>query len=1061
MLLSRQREANYQMFNLGKRWRFSLGLLLSLLILGLVSTLIVEWLWFQSLGYGGAFQVRVALYGLIWVITLSGTALFLGVNLRLAQRLRYSYPATSPPAGDRSVASPRNRRSPPTTYHPGSLSLWQIFLSFALGAILIGLLLMHYGQEAVAYWYPEKQLTSHTPSLPRAFSLTAIAQMLQTWVIQPWQILAAVAGGVCLLIAPLRTVSAIALLLGLCLGTTLAGSWTHVLLYFHTKAFGQVDPLFHLDLSTYLFRLPLWELLSFWLLGLSLYALIAVFLVYILSGNSLSQGRFIGFSPAQQRHLCGVGSCFFLVSAFSYWLSRYELLFSDRGVTYGASYTDITVQLPVNTLLSVGAGVLAILLLWQVLEGQQPLPLPKLLQPSRRSVRRLGGSPSPQSSPLSGGLSSPPPGREPWQPVHLLAVGLLTYLILVVSLGYGLPVLVQRLDVQPNELARERPYILRSLEFTRQAFDLQNTETRTFLPEGQLTVQDLLKNDATIRNIRLWDERPLLQTNRQLQQIRLYYRFYDADIDRYRIRQTNGRDELQQVLIAARELDYSSVPAQAQTWVNEHLVYTHGYGFTLSPVNTVGQAGLPFYFVRDIGSDTTVEGNGALQVSGPEIRDSIPIGQPRIYYGELTDTYVMTNTRMQEFDYPSGDDNVYTTYTGRGGVAIGSLWRRLLFALYLRDWQMLFTRNFTPDTRVLFRRNIQTRVKTLAPFLHLDRDPYLVVADADLHLPANNPQAAVWAKQPKTDKNYLYWMIDAYTVSDRYPYSDPGSQPFNYIRNSVKVVVDAYNGSVYFYVADPTDPLIQAWNEIFPGFFQPLTHLPATLRSHIRYPIDLFNVQSERLLSYHMRDAQVFYNREDQWRVPSEIYGDETQPVAPYYLIMKIPQETSEEFILLHPFTPIGRNNLIAWFAGRSDGHNYGKRLLYQFPKERLIYGPEQIEARINQDPIISQQISLWNRRGSRVIQGNLLVIPIEQSLLYVEPLYLEAERNSLPTLARVIVAYENRIVMAATLRESLEAIFMRSDLTNAPAIVRPLAEAALLPSEDAAIVNPSNAPLP
>jgi len=988
--------------------------------MGLTSTLIVEGLWFQTLGYLGAFGVRLSTYLALWVITLGGTALFWGFNLRLAHQLRHP------------------RHPQPDPQWPGALPLWLLLLTVTLMAGLLALLLMHYGQEATAYWYPEKQLTSHTPTLPRALTLQNLALLVQTWVLQPWHLLLAVAGFVALLAAPLATLIAIAVLLALCFGTTLAGDWTHVLLYFHAKSFGQVDPLFQLDMGTYVFRLPLWELLTFWVLGLSLYALLAVFLIYVLSGDSLSRGRFVGFTPAQQRHLCGVGGCFFLMSAISHWLSRYELLFSDRGVTYGASYTDITVQLPINTALSLGTGLLALVLLWEALAVHRLPTLPKLLQfspPRRRSAQ--------------------PHRRWPWQPVAVLAYGILIYLVLASGLGYGVPALVQRFDVQPNELAREEPYILRSLEFTRQGFGLKESEIRTFSPEGRLTLQDLLKNDATIRNIRLWDERPLLQTNRQLQQIRLYYRFYDADIDRYQIRQPDGRDELQQVLIAARELDYSSVPSQAQTWVNEHLVYTHGYGFTLSPVNTVGQAGLPFYFVRDIGSDPTVEGNGALQVSGPEIRASIPIGQPRIYYGELTDTYVMTGTRMQEFDYPSGDDNVYTSYGGRGGVAIGAPWRRLLFSAYLRDWQMLFTRNFTADTRVLFRRNIQKRVKTLAPFLQLDRDPYLVVADADLHLPAQNPQAAVWQQHPIADENYLYWVIDAYTVSNRYPYSDPGTQPFNYIRNSVKIVVDAYNGSVYFYVADDTDPLIQAWNETFPGFFQPLTVLPATLMNHIRYPIDLFNIQSERLLSYHMRDAQVFYNREDQWRVPSEIYGDETQPVAPYYLIMKIPQEASEEFILLHPFTPIGRNNLIAWFAGRSDGNNYGKRLLYQFPKERLIYGPEQIEARINQDPIISQQISLWNRRGSRVIQGNLLVIPIEQSLLYVEPLYLEAERNSLPTLARVIVAYEDRIVMAATLKESLEAIFLRQDLTNAPAIVRPLAEDSLFPLEDPAILEP------
>jgi hypothetical protein len=619
-----------------------------------------------------------------------------------------------------------------------------------------------------------------------------------------------------------------------------------------------------------------------------------------------------------------------------------------------------------------------------------------------------------------------------WQTIQLkiktfkLKIGLVGFFIFNFSFLIGLPVAVQRLIVQPNELARERTYIEHSIAYTREAFNLENIDVQTFDPQANLTAADLQQNELTIRNIRVWDTRPLLQTNRQLQQIRLYYKFPDADIDRYTLKleasaQSDGTEK-RQVILAARELDYNAVPQEAQTWVNKHLVYTHGYGFTLSPVNTVGAGGLPDYFVKDIGTSADSGDNNALNVSSERIRVSIPIGIPRIYYGELTNTYVMTPTTVEELDYPSGNENVYNTYDGTGGVSIGSWWRRLLFAEYLKDWQMMFTRNFTPQTKLLFRRNIAQRVQKIAPFLRFDSDPYLVVAKTEA----------------SKEQNYLYWIIDAYTTSDRYPYSDPGENQFNYIRNSVKVVIDAYNGSVNFYVADPQDPIINSWTAIFPDLVKPLNAMPTSLRSHLRYPVDFFSIQSERLRTYHMTDPQVFYNREDQWQVPTEIYGSEPRPVEPYYLITRLPTAQEEEFILLLPFTPTQRNNLIAWLAARSDGENYGKLLLYRFPKQELVYGPEQIEALINQDPVISQQISLWNRQGSRAIQGNLLVIPIERSLLYVEPLYLEAEQNSLPTLVRVIVAYENRIVMAETLEEAVQAIFQPEESAT-PAIIRPV----------------------
>jgi uncharacterized protein len=725
----------------------------------------------------------------------------------------------------------------------------------------------------------------------------------------------------------------------------------------------------------------------------------------------LSQGRFEGFSLLQKLHLNANGSLLMLAIAWRYWLLRYSLLYSTYGVNYGASYTAIKVQLPIYTGLSILAVAIAVYLVLRIISLSRLLKGLKI----RKSL-------------------IPNTGLTISYPRHLIyLLGL--YVVVAGISGEILPSGVQRFIVQPNELARERPYIERTIALTRQAFNLDRIEARTFNPQGQLSAAALEENDLTIRNIRLWDTRPLLETNRQLQQIRPYYQFLGADIDRYTLRKEGKKfknlnsnifplAQKQQTIIAARELDYGLVPQQAQTWVNKHLVYTHGYGFTLSPVNTVASGGLPDYYVQDIGVDNSGK-EGSLQISSESIRASIPIGQPRIYYGEITNNYVITGTKTQELDYPSGSDNVYNLYDGRGGIPIPGGWKRLIFAQYLKDWQMLLTQNFTPQTKLLFRRNIKERVQAIAPFLDYDSDPYLVAADGE-------------ATTSKGEKTYLYWILDAYTTSKEYPYSDPGSNKFNYIRNSVKVIIDAYNGSVNFYVADPTDPMIATFKKIFPTLLKPLDAIPDTLRSHLRYPVDLFKIQSERSLAYHMTDPQVFYNREDLWQIPTEIYGSKPRAVEPYYLIMKLPTADTEEFILLLPFTPTQRPNLIAWLAARSDGEEYGKLLLYEFPKQQLIFGQEQIEALINQDPVISQQISLWNRAGSRVIQGNLLVIPIEESLLYVEPLYLEAEQNSLPTLVRVIVVYNNRIVMAETLEQALTAIFEPKTPVK-PVIVRPV----------------------
>ncbi len=1005
----------------------------------LLSHLVAEILWFTEVGYSAAFVRRLQTQLGVWIIVCSLSAGFGLGNLFLASRLKYAkqslesgvqrqnFAVSNQGVGvfDSSRREAYEAMLPPIETGTGTaqrqnlvgrratLSLRSLLPAIILLSTLVGVMLLHYSKIALSLWHPNLTPPNVTPPLPPPFDWASIGQL---WPLQIWQLAVLAVILVALIVKPQFWLTAIAAVLSVFFALVLTAQWSRVLQYFSPTAFNAVDPLFKRDISFYVFSLPVWQLLDFWLAGLCLFSLAAVTLIYLLSGDSFSQGKFPGFSPSQLRHLYGLGSAVAVTVAVHYWLSRYELLYSLRGVAYGASYTDVNIQLPVNTGLSLLAGAIALWLLVRTMFWFR---------------------------------HRPSTGRG-----ALVALGL--YLAVVGIAGASVPAAVQRFGVQPNELARERPYIQRSIALTRAAFGLESIDVETFNPEGELTRTDLAENDLTIRNIRLWDTRPLLQTNRQLQQIRLYYKFPDAQIDRYTLKVDAPKElkvgrlnvkssnlqpsnlqpstqsptpdtEKQQVIIAARELDYSAVPAQAKTWVNKHLVYTHGYGFTLSPVNKVRTGGLPEYYVKNIGIGVAANNQGSLETSSEAIRASIPIGAPRIYYGQITDTYVMTPTRVKEFDYPSGDENVYNSYDGKGGVALGSWWRRLAFAEYLKDWQMLFTRNFTPQTRVLFRRNINQRIRAIAPFLRYDSEPYLVVAKA-----SDADEAGT--------QNYLYWIVDAYTTSAHYPYSDPGKNEFNYIRNSVKVVIDAYHGDVDFYVADPQDPIIQTWSAIFPKLFKPLDAMPATLRSHIRYPQDFFGVQSERLLTYHMTDSQVFYNREDQWQIPQEIYGAQPQAVAPYYLIMKLPTAESEEFILLLPFTPSQRTNLIAWLAARSDGEEYGKLLLYQFPKQELVYGQEQIEALINQDPVISQQISLWNRQGSRAFQGNLLVIPIERSLLYVEPLYLEAEQNSLPTLVRVIVVYENRIVMAETLEQALQAIF-QAEQKETPAIVRPVEE--------------------
>ena len=554
-------------------------------------------------------------------------------------------------------------------------------------------------------------------------------------------------------------------------------------------------------------------------------------------------------------------------------------------------------------------------------------------------------------------------------------------LVASVLLGGIYPTMVQKFAVQPNEVAMESPYLERNIQFTRMAYKLDSIEKTSFPAGRVLTAEDIRANQDTINNIRLWDWEPLQQTYSQLQEMRLYYQFHDIDVDRYLV---DGR--YRQVMLAARELNQEQLQPQTKTWMNQKLSYTHGYGIAMSPVNELSGEGLPNFFLKDIPPVTSTD---------------LKVDRPEIYFGEKTDQYVIVNTSANEFDYPKGDENVYATYEGDGGVQIFSLLRRVLFAFAMGDYKLLLASDIDNDSRVLYYRNIQERVPKIAPFLSYDQDPYIVLSEGR-----------------------LFWIWDAYTTTDKFPYSEPYNNVDNYIRNAVKVVVDAYTGSVDYYISDPDDPLIATYSKIFPGMFKPLEEMSEDLKQHLRYPVDYFMAQANMFTIYHMEDPQVFYNKEDKWNLPTEIYGSVEKPLEPYYTIIKLPGQNKPEFVLIMPFTPQNKKNMIAWMAARSDGEDYGKLLSYAFPKQELVYGPMQVEARINQDTTISQQLSLWDQRGSNVIRGNLLAIPIKDALLYVEPLYLQAEQSRMPELRRVIVTHGDRVVMEPTLEQALEKIF-------------------------------------
>ena len=728
--------------------------------------------------------------------------------------------------------------------------------------------------------------------------------------------------------------------------------WFTVLRFLNYVNFGFVDPIFRNDIGFYIFVLPFYN----FVLGILLFLLAAILtmtaVTYLFTIKTkkapkpdIKEGMSFGFEqPFQQikieipkkgrSHLAFLGGLLLIIFAAFFYLKRYSILFSQRGAVFGAGFTDITITLPLYTILAALTVITAFIAFAYIYNQNTKL--------------------------LVGSIA----------------------LILVVSFGGNIVAgAVQSLYVQPNEFNLEEPYIKQNIKHTLFAYDLNNVDTRDFPVTYDLTINDINKNKATIDNVRLWDWRPLLTTNRQIQLFRTYYEFLDVDVDRYKL-----DNKLRQLMVSPRELDQNQLADKAKTWVNEKLVYTHGYGVVVSPVNKVSNEGLPELFVKDIPS----------KVEYKELR----IAQPRIYFGEQSNDFIVVNTKSNEFDYPLGNKNVFTSYNGTDGIKLSNILKKAIFSTKLGSLNLFISSAVTKESKVLLNRDIIERATALAPFLQYDTDPYVVINDGK-----------------------LFWIIDAYTTSNEFPYSE--NIGINYIRNAVKVVIDAYNGNADFYIIDKEDPLIQNYAKIFPKLFKDFEDMPHGLKEHIRYPEDLMRVQMRIYGTYHMKDPQVFYNREDVWRTPNEIYSSNEVELKPYYIILKLPDAEKEGFFLITPLIPRGKENMVAWFVAHSDPDNYGKLEVFRLSKQELTYGPMQIEARIDQDTEISQLLTLWDQQGSEVIRGNLLTIPLEQSFLYIEPVYLKASAaGALPQLKRVIVAYEDKVTMEKTLQDALEVIF-------------------------------------
>ncbi|HET6977806.1 MAG TPA: UPF0182 family protein [Pyrinomonadaceae bacterium] len=738
----------------------------------------------------------------------------------------------------------------------------------------------------------------------------------------------------------------IAALFGLIFGFRLKEHWRQFALYWNQPATNISDPIFGKSLGFYLFSLPLYDLLCSWLLGVTFIILCAA-IAYSLLGlpQTVLKPSVRWSSGAAFRGVCCSLALFLVVLGWRAYLSRFPFLWEDHPTFSGVTYTEAHYTLPALMIVCVVLIIAAIVLIVNAF-----------------SVRRFSLL------------------------LIALALPVAAYVIGIVLV----PSYVQSFIVKPNEIDRETPYIGYNLEWTRKAFGLDQIELRDFEAENSVAALDLANNRQSLENIRLWDWRALQDTLRQIQAIRTYYDFPDVDVDRYSM-----AGQIRQMMIAPREINDDKLPASSRNWVNERLIYTHGYGVTMNSANGFTPEGLPQFVL----SNMPVEGD-------------IKVTRPEIYFGETTDRYVYVKTRQQEFDYPQGDTNATTTYQGTGGIPIGNRLRRMLLAWGVGDLSRLpFSDAITSDSRVLINRNIREIVNGVAPFLTYDKDAYVVVSN----------------------DGRLFWMIDAFTESSYFPYSthhDVAGNSLNYIRNSVKVVIDAYNGTASFYVFDNQDPILAAYRRIFPNLFQDASQMPADLRAHVRYPETLIRAQGEVYSLYHTQNPKVFFQREDVWSIAQHIRINEknekvSEPIDPYYVLMQLPGEQQRnEFVLIFPFTPANRNNMIGWMAGRSDGEHYGKLLVYNFPKSRLIDGPVQIEARIDQNAQLSGQFTLWNQQGSRVIRGHLLVIPIGRSLMFVEPVYLQAERSPMPELRLVVLATQEKLGYGQSFNEAMNSLF-------------------------------------
>jgi hypothetical protein len=739
------------------------------------------------------------------------------------------------------------------------------------------------------------------------------------------------------------------LLIALGSGAAMAAEWPALALFwFAPRISGSVvDPIFGKPLNFFLFTLPAWDLIAGWLLTLAVIMCFLAGLFFLISGGSRAFGEHrASYIALPWRGLSITFAFLLLVFAMREYLARFELLFEHHTIFDGINYTDAHVAL---------AGMLAICI-----------------------ALVIGALITAVSAVLS------PRGR--WL-IAAIVPAVFCYVVVAVVSWY-----ISNFVVKPNQLARERSYIANNIEMTRKAFGLDRFVQREFPAETTVEAADPANNQATLQNIRLWDWHALQDTLRQIQEIRTYYDFPDIDIDRYQI-EGNTRE----VMLATRELNVDKLPESSRNWINDKLIYTHGYGITMNPVNGFTPEGLP----------TLILSNMPVQSTVPNLN----VTRPEIYFGELTNNDVYVKTRQQEFNYPQGQTNNLTSYQGTGGIVLGGFLRRVLLAFDRGDLAKLpFSDDVTPESRLLMRRNVRERVAALAPFLTFEQDPYIVLGG----------------------DGRLSWMIDAFTTSDNYPYSSHyglNNQSINYMRNSVKVIIDAYNGTTTFYAFDSADPILAAYRSIFPGLFKDAAEMPADLRKHVRYPESLIKLQADVYGLYHMTDPEVFYNREDLWTVASEVGmadgGEQaTQSMQPNFVLMKLPGEAGVEFVEILPFTPANRNNLIGWIAGRSDGEHYGSSVVYDFPKTKLVDGPLQIEARIDQNAQISGQLTLWNQQGSHVRRGSLLVIPIGRALLYAEPIYLQAERSPMPELRLVVLALQDKLAYGPSYEAALTSLF-------------------------------------